>query len=349
MNAPLTDRKATNFEVDFLRRMPKVELHVHLEGAISPSTIRTMAARNNVTLPVSEGELENFFKFRDFDHFLEAYYAATSTMLTLEDWRLMIDQFMADRREQNIVYSEVFVSASHHLQRYDHDEWIRVLSESIGEGEERYGVRIRLIPDISREVPETSRPVLDFVTKAWENGVALGIGLGGPEQGFPPELFTDVFAEAKQAGMHVVAHAGETEGAASVRGAWNGLGAERIGHGLRVLEDPDLTHDMAAARVPFEVNPTSNYCIGVVSQDSPHPIRGMIDSGLVVTVNSDDPALFGNSLAQEFQLLIEQGFELEELWKLNLDAIGASFLNETEKETLTQQFCVFHTENSGGR
>lgn len=349
MNASSTQTRASKYELDFLHRMPKVELHVHLEGATSPATIREMAHRNGVTLPVADEKLDEFFRFRDFSHFLDAYYTATSTMLTLEDWSLMIDQFMASRASQNIVYSEVFISASHHFARHDANDWIKTLGEAIQKGEAKYGISMRLIPDISREVPETSRPVLEFVTKAWESGVALGLGLGGPEKGFPPELFSDIFAEARQAGMHVVAHAGETDGASSVRGAWKGLGAERIGHGLRVLEDANLTREMAAEEVPFEVNPTSNYCIGVVSQDSQHPIRGMVDSGLLVTVNSDDPALFGCSLADEYELLIKQGFTLEELWQLNLNAIQASFLEPREKETLRQQYCVFQEENSGGR
>lgn len=335
-------------DIDYLSAMPKVELHVHLEGATTPETIREMAQRNGVRLPVPDADLENFFQYRNFDHFVEAYYAATSTMLTLEDWRLMIDRFMAHQASQNVIYSEVFISASHHLGRMPVKEWIATLGEAMKQGESAHGVRIQLIPDISREVPETSRDVLDFVLEAHDAGVALGLGLGGPELGFPPELFAEYFLEARSAGLHVVAHAGETDGPGSVRGAWQTLGAERIGHGFRVLEDPVLTAEMAQANIPFEVNPTSNYCIGAVSREVPHPIRKMKDAGLRVTVNSDDPALFGASLTDEYALLLRQGFSSEELWELNKNALESTFLNPSDKETLRQQYRVFQEEVVGG-
>ncbi len=327
---------------EFLLAMPKVELHVHLEGAMDSATIWEMAQRNGVSLPVDRAEdLRQFFHYRDFDHFVQAYYAATSTMLTMDDWRLMIDRFMAGQAKQNILYTEAFISASHHLARHDQDEWIEVLGESLSEGEERYGVRVRLIPDISRETPESSQAVLNFVKQAHTSGIALGLGLGGPEVGFPPELFTEVYAEARDFGMRVVAHAGETGGPESVSGAWQGLGAERIGHGFRVLEDTQLTSDMAAAGVPFELNPSSNYCIGVVPKDQPHPIRAMKDAGLVVTVNSDDPALFDTSLTLEYLKLHEQGFSLAELFELSQAALDASFLSQGGKAELRRAYQAF--------
>lgn len=344
-----SERKSSeaSVEIQLLREMPKVELHVHLEGATDGRTIWELAQRNKVDLPVERMEdLQRFFEYRDFDHFVQAYYAATSTMHTVADWRLMIDRFMAGQAEQNIIYSEVFISASHHLGRHDHDEWIQGIKQALEEGEKNHGVKIMLIPDISRETPETSFPVLDFVTKAWEAGIALGLGLGGPEVGFPPELFVDVFAEARRRGLRVVAHAGETGGPESVRGAWRGLGAERIGHGFRVLDDASLTKEMVEAQVPFEVNPSSNFCIGVVPKDQPHPIRDMVDQGLVVTVNSDDPALFDTTLTKEYIRLYSEGFSVEELWQLSKNALESSFLFPPEKERirkLYQDFAVNHS------
>jgi adenosine deaminase len=172
-------------------------------------------------------------------------------------------------------------------------------------------------------------------------GVVVGLGLGGREVGHPPEGFADVYAEARRQGLRVVAHAGETAGAASVRGALDSLGAERIGHGVRCLEDPALVEWLRAGRVPLEVCPTSNYRLGVVPPGRPHPIRRMVDAGLCCTLNSDDPPMFGTDLAGEYGLLAGQGFTWEELWRLNLNTLEATFLPEGEKEVCRREWAAF--------
>ncbi len=329
-------------DLKFLAAMPKVELHIHLEGSIDAATIWEMATRNKVSLPVgSVRELEEFFQYRDFDHFLQMYYAATSTMLTLEDWATMVDRFMANQARLNVIYSEVFISTSLHLGRLTSREWIQTLREAMLEGEREHGVRVRFIPDISREVPDTQSAVLDFVLEARDAGVAIGLGVGGPEVGFPPELFTSTFEEARRQGLRVVAHAGETEGPESIWGAIRSLGAERIGHGIRCLDDPELVRYLAEKQVPIEVNPSSNYRTGVVAESQQHPIRRMHDLGLNVLVNSDDPALFNASLVDEYKLLHKQGLSKEELWAMNLRACDASFLPEEEKAAVRGRLLDF--------
>lgn len=315
--------------------MPKVEIHVHLEGATSPETVFDMAARNGVALPAASlEEWREFYRFRDFNHFVEVYVAATGAMRTPEDWSWMIEDFLRRQAEQRVRYSEVFLSASLQLGRLSADEWLRALAEGAARGEARYGSRARFIPDISREVPETRQRVLDFVLRGRATGLVIGLGLGGPEVGFPPELFMDVYAEARRQGLHVVAHAGETGGPASIWGALDALGAERIGHGVRCLEDPGLVAALRDRRIPLEVSPTSNYCLGVAAPGAPHPIRRMVDAGLYCTVNSDDPPMFGATLTGEYRLLAEQGFSWEELWRLNRNALEATFLDEEEKASL---------------
>ncbi len=315
--------------VAWVRAMPKVELHVHLEGAMDADAVWAMAARNGTRLPArSLEEWRAFYAFRDFDHFLRVYTAAAAAMRTPEDWAFMVERFCAGQAAQHVLHTEAFLSASFMLEQLPPDVLLDALAEGLAAGEARHGVRVRFIPDIARHVPATQRGVLDFVSLGHERGLFLGLGLGGPEKGYPPELFRDTYAEARARGLRTVAHAGETEGAASVRGAVDALGAERVGHGVRVLEDPGLVAELRDRGVPFEVCPTSNYRLGIVRGGEAHPIRRMVDEGLRCTVNSDDPPMFGTTLVGEYLRLAGQGFTKEELWALDRAALGAAFAVE---------------------
>ena len=327
---------------EFFLKMPKVEIHVHLEGATSSKTIWEMAQRNGVKLPAeTESEWRQFFDYRDFEHFVQVYCAGTAAMLTLDDWSLMIDRFMQEQARQNIIYSEVFISASHHLDRHNWADWISVMKDALEAGKEKYGVSAALIPDISREMPATQGRVLEFVLQAQKAGIAIGIGLGGVEADFPPSMFVETYKEARANGLHSLVHAGETAGPDSIRQAIDLLGAERIGHGVRVLESEELIQELAESKIPFEVNPTSNYCIGVTSKDAPHPIHEMNRRGLQVTVNSDDPAMFNTSLTSEYELLHKQGMSIDELVKLAARGIKSTFAPDFVKETQLQQLRQF--------
>lgn len=158
--------------------------------------------------------------------------------------------------------------------------------------------------------------MLDFAIAGLERDLVIGIGLGGIEQGYPPRLFERSYAAARAAGLRVVAHAGEAAGPESIREAIESLRIERVGHGVRCLEDPDLVRELAISRIPIEVCPTSNYLLGIVPPDAPHPIRKMLDAGLNVSVHTDDPAMFGTSLSDELQLLNNQGFAMSEISEL---------------------------------
>jgi len=325
-----------------LAAMPKVELHVHLEGATDPETVWELAARNGVRLPAGTlDEWRSFYRFRDFDHFIEVYIAATAALREPGDWAFLVERFLANQARQNVRYSEAFLSTSHHLDHLPADEWLAALAEGAAAGERKYGSRVRFIPDVARQMPETRFAVLEFVLRARDAGLAIGLGLGGVEVGHPPEVFTDVYAEARRQGLRVVAHAGETAGPASVRGAVRSLRAERIGHGVRCLEDPALVAELRERRVPLEVCPTSNYCLGVVRRGEPHPLRRLVDAGVFCTVNSDDPPMFGTDLVGEYRLLAEQGFTWDELWRLSRNAVEAAFLSEDEKAALRREWDAF--------
>ncbi len=320
-----------------LRAMPKVEIHVHLEGATDAETVWHMAQRNGIRLPAATvEEWRSFYTFRDFNHFIDVYQTAGGCMRTPEDFAFMTERFLAIQAAQNITYTEAFLSASLLVEKLPTPDLIAAFAEGLRRGEASTGVRCRFIPDIARHQPETQWRVLDFVLQGREAGIFLGLGLGGIEVGYPPERFVDVFAEARRQGLHVVAHAGETDGPASIWGALRSLKAERIGHGVRAVDDPALVAHLAETQVPLEVNPYSNYRLKVTPEDRPHPIRALVDAGVRVTVNSDDPPMFSTDLNQEYALLAAQGFTFEELRRLNLNAVDVCFLPQDEKAELRQ-------------
>jgi len=321
-----------------IRRMPKIELHVHLEGSTNAEAVYAMAKRNGVALPASSLEAwKTYYNFRDFDHFIDVYLLVAQCIKTPKDYALMVESYMQLQFEHNIQYSEVYFSPSLHRDKLPAAEILEALSKGIQRGSEKYGTQVKFIPDISREIAANDkvlqRYVLEFALTAKVMGIGIGMGIGGKEIGYPPEIFRDIFAEARQQGLHVVAHGGETGGAESIHGALQTLKAERIGHGVRAIEDSTLMATLKEKQVPLEISPQSNYCIGIVERDQPHPIRKLVDAGLYCTVNSDDPPFFSTDLSNEYLTLAAQGFSFDELWQLNLNALNASFLSDDEKAT----------------
>ncbi|HEX7713370.1 MAG TPA: adenosine deaminase [Bacillota bacterium] len=328
--------------IERLRAMPKAEIHVQIEGATAPETFYQIAQHNQIELPAqSLEEWETFFEFRNFPHFIQVYTAAVGCLQTPEDYALMIESFFKRQAEQNILYTEAFLSASFLTRKFEDAAILDAIARGVEAGKRKYGVRVNLIPDISREIPNSQARVLELVLKGKERGLFIGLGLGGMEAEYPPELFTETYTEARRQGLRVVAHAGEAAGAGSIWGAINSLYAERIGHGIRCLEDPKLVEYLRQHQLPLEVSPQSNYRLGVVAATEPHPIRRMVDSGLYCTVNSDDPAMFSTDLVNEYVTLASQGFSWEELWQLNLNTLKAAFLSQTEKAGYLDQWDQF--------
>ena len=328
--------------IDCLHSMPKAELHVHLEGATDAATVWDLARRNHVSLPASTlDEWKAMYTFRDFNHFIDIYFLATGCMQTADDFLFMTERFLQRQANHNVRYCEVFLSASFMLDKFPQDEVIAALIEGARRGEEKYGTHIKFIPDIARHEPDSRHRVLDFVLKGQAQGIFIGLGLGGKESGYPPELFTDVFSEARRQGLHVVAHAGEAEGPQSIWGAIRSLQAERIGHGVRAIEDRQLVDHLRQTGIPLEVSPHSNYRLSVVPSDRPHPIRTLMDNGVFVTVNTDDPPMFSTDITTEYVLLARQGFSLNELLQLGLNGFEASFLPDHEKARYKEEWHAF--------
>ncbi len=327
---------------DLLSAMPKVEIHVHLEGAQTPEAIWAMAERNGVSLPArSLEEWKSFYSFRDFAHFIDVFIACSRCMRTAADFAAMTVDFHRTQAAQQVLYTEAFLSASLFVGRIPTQELIAALADACAEGRERYGVEVRFIPDIARNFPDSQRDVLDFTLAGQRDGLFVGLGLGGIEAGYPPSLFTETFARARDAGLHVVAHGGEGAGADHVRDAVLLLGAERIGHGIRALEDAATVELLRSRRIPMEVCPVSNYRTGVVAAGDRHPIFAMLDAGLFCTVNSDDPSMFGTSLVGEYRYLASQGMTQVQLQHLAAGAIDATFLTAERKQVLWDIFAAF--------
>jgi aminodeoxyfutalosine deaminase len=335
---------------DFVRHMPKVELHVHLEGSIRPATLLTLAERNGVALPAHDPEgLRRFYRFSDFDHFIQVYITISSCLRTISDFSLIAYEFGADMARQKIRYAEVTFTPYPHVAEtgLPFDEILAGLNDGRAQAHADFGVEFGWVFDIVRDDPDSRHVVARWAASALDRG-AVGFGLGGPEKGHPPEAFADAYAAAREAGLHSVPHAGEVDGPASVWGAIRALGAERLGHGVRSSEDPLLIDYLREHQIPLEICPTSNLCLGVYRSYEEHPIRRLWDEGLYVTVNSDDPPMFDTDLVREFQVLADRlGFTAAELEHLSLNALRASFLPADRKAELEQGFVSEFAELRG--
>jgi aminodeoxyfutalosine deaminase len=326
---------------EFARRMPKVELHVHLEGAIRPATLLQLARRNGVTLPAcTVDELQKFYRFRDFAHFVTVFEAITECLRTPDDYRLIAYEFGADCARQNVCYAEVTFTITSN-QRATGLPWQAILEGlNAGRAQARadFGVDWGWVFDICRDYSETQDQVVEIALAARAQGV-VALGLGGTESKFGPELFVRAFTRARHAGLHRVPHAGETAGPKSIWGALRLLHADRIGHGVRCAEEPALLEHLRQHQVPLEICPTSNICLGVYPDYAAHPLRQLWDTELLVTVNSDDPPMFGTDLNHEYEVLVDHfSFNADELERVSLNGLRASFLPQSDKGRLEADF-----------
>jgi aminodeoxyfutalosine deaminase len=330
-----------------LHAAPKAELHVHLEGSIQPATLLTLAQRNEVELPVQTiEEMRKWFSYRDFNHFIDIYLTITRCLKTVEDYELIAYEFGANMARQNIRYAEVtFSPGTHHFAlNIPHDTYFAGLTRGRERARAEFGVEIRWVFDIVRNIEDEARNrrCADYTTAVAIESMADGVvalGLGGAEVGYPPERFKRWFDQARAAGLHSTPHAGETVGSESVWGTIRELGAERVGHGVRSIEDPALVKYIAEQRIPLEVCPTSNICLGVYPDLAQHPLPALYAAGVPVTINSDDPPLFNTTLTHEVELLDSAfHFDLDTINELLLNGVRYSFLPAEQKKALEATF-----------
>ena len=331
----------------YLQAVPKAELHVHLEGAIRPETFLALAQRNKVALPVTTvEETRAWFKYRNFPHFVEIFFAITKCLKTAEDYELIAYEFGAEMARQNVRYAEVTFSASTHEYplHVPHDTYFRGLNRGRERAKAEFGVEMRWVFDIVRDLRDEADRArrAEYTTKVALEGMKEGVialGLGGGEVNNPPELFAHWFEKALSEGLHSAPHAGETVGPASVWGALRTLGAERIGHGVRSIEDADLVTYLARQQVPLEVCPHSNICLGVYANLSEHPLPRLYAAGVPLSVNSDDPPLFSTTLNHNVYTLHDPfHFPLDTIDEILLNGVRHSFMPAEQKQKMEEEF-----------
>lgn len=332
---------ASDFE-RFIRQMPKAELHVHLEGSVRPKTLFELAERNGIDLPAKdEAGLEAFYTFRDFNHFIDVYIEVNRCLCTSDDLALITRELGEVAAEQHVRYLEVTISPGSFVKwgKLSFEEFHEGVLDGARQARELWGVEMRFVVDIVRG----SGLGYSWNTARWAASVAgdgiVGIGLGGIEVGHPPEDYAELFDYGLAAGLRSTPHAGETVGPVSIWGAVRALKAERIGHGIRAIDDPQLIAALCERGITLEICPTSNVRTGAVGSIAEHPIRRLYDAGVPLTVNSDDPPMFGTTMLDEhFLLANEFGFNLDDLEAINLQAIRASFLPDADRRRLDAEF-----------
>ena len=285
---------------EIIAGLPKVELHVHLEGSIQPETLLKLAERNQIPLPATDvAGLRQWFKFRDFNHFVEIYVAASKCIRKPQDLELIAEEFARSQAAQNILYTEAHFTAMtiHRYSGIPFDEQLDALTRGFRKVPES---PVNLILDIVRGFPVSEgETIAQWCIDSLGKGV-VAIGLSGFESTDPVAIHKHSFKAAKDAGLFCTAHAGETGGAAAIREALDEALADRIGHGVRCIEDGPLVQELRDKQIHLEINPTSNVSLGLYPSLAEHPLPILMDEGLSVSINSDDPPYFNTTLTDEW-------------------------------------------------
>ncbi len=283
---------------------PKIELHVHLEGTVRPDTLRRIAKRNDYALP---DDLEAMYRYRDFVHFLEVFQFTVGALQHYADYREIVVAYAAEAKEHGAVYVEGIFAPGLWRKEIDTDEIFSGCCDGAQEAKELHGVEVLLTPDIPRVYGlEDALTTARYAVKYADRGV-VGIGLGGPEEGHPPEPYAEAFALARDGGLASVPHAGEAVGPESVRGALEALGADRIRHGIRAVEDTGLVDELVGRGTVLDVCPLSNLRTGVVASLDEHPLPQLVTAGVQCSISTDDPAMFDTDLTRDYEAAASLG------------------------------------------
>jgi aminodeoxyfutalosine deaminase len=326
----------------FIAQMPKAELHVHLEGSVRPQTLLKLAQRHHAPLPADTIEgLKKWYTFQDFGHFIEIYMTISGCLRTADDIELIAREFLENQAEQNIVYSEVtFTPYNQFLaNRLGFQDQLAAVNRARAWGEKELGVRMGIIVDIPRSIkPAEGEIIADWVIEGHAAGV-IALGLGGPEKGNPPEKFQTAFDRVRSAGIPCILHAGETEGPKSIWSALQVADSQRIGHGVRAVEDAALLAYLREKQVPLEVCPSSNICLNVFPSMAEHSLPRLMEAGLYVTINSDDPPMFNTTLTNEFLNGHKSfGWGQDTIQQLVLNAVNVTLLSEEDRAAMNREF-----------
>jgi aminodeoxyfutalosine deaminase len=312
---------------------PKIELHVHLEATVRPETLLEIARRNGFPLPADTPEgIRELYRYRDFDHFIEVWILTTNALRTADDFRRVVVDYAQEAARHGAVYLEgIFSPIERTWRGVGWDEIFSGYCDGAQEARELHGVEVRLTPDITRGAePRDGVELVGYAARYRDRGI-VGVGLGGEEALHPPEKFVEAFRLAREQGLGSVPHAGEVVGPASIRGAMDVLGADRIRHGIRAVEDASLLRELAERRIVLDVTPLSNVRTGVVRSLDEHPLPDLVAAGIPCTVSTDDPEMFDTDLTREYEAATALGLHPRALYEA---AVEGALCDETTRARL---------------
>ncbi len=331
----------------FIKKIPKAELHLHIEGSFEPELMFKIAKRNNIPLKYSKIEdLKKAYNFNNLQEFLDIYYAGANVLITEQDFYDLTWAYLVKINQQNVKHTEIFFDPQTHTGRgISFDTVIKGILKALKDGKEKLGISSKLILSFLRHLDQadalhTLQTALPYKTDI------IAVGLDSSELGNPPYKFKKTFQKAANEGFLAVAHAGEEGPSEYVWSALQDLNVKRIDHGNKALDDPELVQFLVKKKIPLTVCPLSNFKLKVVKDLKKHPLKTMIDLGLKVTVNSDDPAYFGGYMTENL-LTMANALNLtkEDIYKLCRNAFEGSFLSQTEKNKMIKDLDAFYLKN----
>ena len=327
-------------EIDAIKALPKVELHVHTLGSIQPSTLLRIIREEGFETPYDSVEdIVQRFQYTDFVNFIEVYMEITEYISKEQHFEHITYDMLEKCSDCNTQYVEASFSPRDHLQHnLDFSKMVSAINRGIDRARESFGIETNIRIDLVRSSTcEEAMEILDLIEKNPHNIVS--IDLGGNETRFPPKPFAEVYERGREMGLHLVAHAGEAAGPQSIWDTIEYLKVERIGHGVSARGDPELIQVLKERQLGIEMNPVSNFRTGVVNSIQDHPIREFFDKGLLVTVSSDDPSLFHTDLNNEYiQIHKHLGFTIPELFQISMNGIETAFIDDSKKTSLRESF-----------
>ncbi|MBL4295381.1 adenosine deaminase [Vibrio fluvialis] len=318
---------------EFIQQLPKVELHLHIEGSLEPELMFDLAQRNQIAIPFySPDEVRAAYQFSNLQSFLDIYYQGANVLIHEQDFFDLTWAYLLRCQQDNVMHTEIFFDPQTHTARgIAFETVINGITQALEKGQQELGISSQLIMCFLRHLSEADAMLTLQQALPYKDKI-VGVGLDSSEQGHPPEKFQQVFRQAREAGFIAVAHAGEEGPALNIRNAIDLLGVQRVDHGVRCVEDAALVQELKQTRMPLTVCPLSNLKLKVFTEMEQHNIVELLRQGLCVTINSDDPAYFGGYMTDNFMAVAKaHPMSHQELAQFTLNAIEASFISDAEK------------------
>ncbi|ELM6621197.1 adenosine deaminase [Vibrio fluvialis] len=322
---------------EFIQQLPKVELHLHIEGSLEPELMFDLAQRNQIAIPFSSpDEVRAAYQFSNLQSFLDIYYQGANVLIHEQDFFDLTWAYLLRCQQDNVMHTEIFFDPQTHTARgIAFETVINGITQALEKGQQELGISSQLIMCFLRHLSEADAMLTLQQALPYKDKI-IGVGLDSSEQGHPPEKFQQVFRQAREAGFIAVAHAGEEGPALNIRNAIDLLGVQRVDHGVRCVEDAALVQELKQTRMPLTVCPLSNLKLKVFTEMEQHNIVDLLRQGLCVTINSDDPAYFGGYMTDNFMAVADaHPMSHQELAQFTLNAIEASFISAEDKARMS--------------